>query len=81
MSERRWIDHLDQVVRNESVAVAGLSGKLAQVGSRAMSVRSVGGPATDTRSRRTGCASEGPSTQMSPLSIALEADCAVWDRL
>jgi hypothetical protein len=27
----RWIDHLDQVVRDESVAIAGLSGTLAQV--------------------------------------------------
>jgi hypothetical protein len=31
MSEPRWIDHLDQVVRDESVAIAGISGTLAQV--------------------------------------------------
>src|SRR5215203_1524155 len=30
LSEARWIDHLDQVVRDESAAVAGLSGTLAQ---------------------------------------------------
>jgi hypothetical protein len=31
MSEPRWIDHLDQIVRDKSAAVAGLSGTLAQV--------------------------------------------------
>jgi hypothetical protein len=31
MSEPWWIDHLDQVVRDEPAAVAGLSGTLAQV--------------------------------------------------
>src|SRR5215204_5528213 len=30
LSEARWIDHLDQVVRDESAAVAGLSGTLAK---------------------------------------------------
>ena len=31
MSEPRWIDHLDQVVRDESFAEADRSGTLAQV--------------------------------------------------
>jgi hypothetical protein len=31
VSEPRWIDHIDEVVRDESVAVAGLSSTLAQV--------------------------------------------------
>lgn len=31
MGEPGWIDHLDQVVRDETVVVAGFSGTLAQV--------------------------------------------------
>jgi hypothetical protein len=31
MSKPWWIDHLDHVVRDKSVAVAGLSGTLAQL--------------------------------------------------